>query len=126
MRIKKFESFQSNLYEESNLDWYMEHKRVGMSDEEYFKIKDYFTKLNAWLILPSNPPTKHNNDPSSFFQITAKFNAFVKVEISKMDDDWWFVRNANDLNGYVAYYKCDTLQGVFDLFEAFKHQNDKK
>lgn len=123
----KYKIFESvNLFEESDLDWFMTHKRVGMSDEEYFKIKDYFTKLNAWLILPFNPPTKHNNDPSSFFQITVKFNAFVKAEISKMDDDWWFVRNANDLTGYVAYYKCDTIQGVFDLFEAFKHQNDKK
>lgn len=126
MRIKKFESFQSNLYEESDLDWFMTHKRVGMSDEEYFKIKDYFTELGARHILPYYPPTKHNYDPSSFVSMTAKFNAFVKAEISKMDDDWWFVRNANDLNGYVAYYKCDTLQGVFDLFDSFKDQSGIK
>lgn len=123
MIIKKFESFKSELYEESDLDWYTSHKRSGMSDDEYFKLKDFFSKFGSQQFLPINPPTKHNNDPSSFFQITAKFSSFVKAEVMKMEDDWWFVRNSNDLSGYVAYFKCDTLQGVFDLFNSFNSIN---
>ena len=123
MIIKKFESFTNELYEESDLDWYTSHKRVGMSDDEYFKLKDFFSKFGSQQFLPINPPTKHNNDPSSFFQVTAKFSSFVKAEVMKMEDDWWFVRNSNDLCGYVAYFKCDTIQGVFDLFNSFNSIN---
>jgi hypothetical protein len=124
MIIKKFESFNSDLYEESDLDWYLSHKRMGMSDDEYYKLKDYFTKLGTIQFLPYYSPTKHNYDASSFFSITAKFTSFVKAEVMKMEDDWWFIRYSNDLNGNVKCYKCDTIQGVFDLFNKQKVVKD--
>lgn len=79
-------------------------------------------------MVPFNPPTKHNYDPSSFFEITVEFSAKVtsgwptihRSNVSKINDEWWFVRNSNDASGYVAYYKCDTMEGVFELFDSFK------
>lgn len=129
--IKKFESFEKEmLYEKTTYKWFMKQKRDGITDKEYFKLKEFFT---GYLILPNNPPTKHNNVPSSFCEISvmskgalvlskgALVLSNMVIKITKLEDDWWVARKLTNNNCY-EYFKCDTIQGVIQLIKFLNNE----
>lgn len=128
--IKKFESFNDVTYEPSDYEWFLSHKRVGITDDEYFKICNFINKnMSIRRILPINPPayyqnifnagsSKHSYDPSNFCEIHVEVTNFIHLYISKIDDDWWFVRTTNDINGLSDHYKCDGISGLFDFIKS--------
>lgn len=124
--LKYFESTLPNtdcLYKQSSKSELNAHKRCGMSDDEYFSIRAKFKELGIPYdyFLPGLPPTKHNNDPSSFCSIKVALiaNSYT-LDITKYEDEWWSVEESKLTlinQDRFKTYMCDTIQGVFDLLK---------
>ncbi len=103
------------LYEPINSiecdEWIKSHEMIHFNKEEL----DYLSKLSKNTRL--NPIPFSNAD---FFIIGSdNGNHFV---ISKFEDDWFIIKHGDDSNKMVnqfpiwKYYKCDTFDGVKQLF----------
>lgn len=115
--IRKFESFDEKLYKEivygddDTFDLlYTKFKSEKVSDKEFSEIGQYFrreTGIKSFF--------KDIERSGSFIDI--KF-MFVNIHISKKVDEWWYVSISWDLSGRKRCFKCDTLQGIFNLFDS--------
>jgi hypothetical protein len=109
--LKKFESnFNEPLFQESSWEWFMSINHLKFDDYEYNKIRDFYSSIYKGQILPELPPSKHG-----IIGINNIYGRKINVSIHKCSDDWYFIRYTND--EWIRYYKCDELEGVFQLLK---------
>lgn len=112
MKIKKFKLFKESrdevniMYDEINADVYREDEILPITSYEYQKIIEFCENHNVYI---------HKRDNS---EIELKFhpnNQFGSVDclFFKNDDNYFIF--AQDISRIPSYYRCDDLDGLFDL-----------
>lgn len=111
------ESGVSNLLEENV------NKGDKFTKYEWERIKTCLTDLghnskkcrDVFTIMINQLSTIHNGGSCLSYNLIVRYNAYGRITIFKCKDEWFYV--VLDVPHVLGnYYKCDTIDGVIDVF----------
>ena len=132
--LKKFESFEEPLFQDSSWDWFLSHSSVKrennselltnhleFTDNEYNKILEFLSDTNSGEIFYNKQNTLLSRRHGAIFVSDAYGKKDVDISIRKCYDDWYFIRYLNCNIGFIKQFKCDELEGVSQCIEYLKN-----